>query len=331
MSRGGATAMSRCLICQQEIKERISEPKSIIKGREPFDEIASEAHELCVKRFYYKSAAPTCRYSHSALLEIIKSHTNGQNSQTITANIVDNNGELHIEPHGDDNSRYTLTLPQTTTSQEVILEDLTMRMASLSRTNTARHAQIRTSDGVICLLTERPSIDRQMRPLTIQSLDELKSAGLYTETNAIEEVAKQLSSLTTSPKLELINIFERTLFCYLIGDFSHERGIFSIVTTNDGTTIVAPSTKFYPTSLMKESGETQQLPYTINGQDRDVTIEDFKTSMTSCGISDKVAENLITKFSNSIDSWCDLIDAAPISEELCEQYKFHLFIRSSAF
>ncbi len=209
----------------------------------------------------------------------------------------------------------------------ILVEDLVMRMAAEARINVAPHTLQTDEQGVMQHIVERNIYGRRRVLLPITELSTLvadESNG--SEQISCETLAKAVAKSSTTPKLDVVNLFEQLYFAWLIGDtqFGVER--VRMVRSQDGYSSLAPTTLFTSSRVLNTADEAEVV-ILINSKQREISSSDFVESMQRCGLQGKVAENMIAKFSTLIDLWCDMIEASDIDEEVSERFKFMLFLR----
>ena len=67
-------------------------------------------------------------------------------------------------------------------------------------------------------------------------------------------------------------------------------------------------------------GDDEELALTLCGKKKRLKKSDFFRAMTSSGIPDKAAENILNKYAKLQNVWLSFINQSFLSEEMTEQY-----------
>lgn len=202
-------------------------------------------------------------------------------------------------------------------AQMAMLRSVTMRMAEIARVSVTPHTLIESQDGELYHLTRSIGYGKRGAMIEIVDLADLVNSDSY------ECVAEALAKYSTTPKLDIINLFERVLFGYLVGDAHLDISSFKMMKTMCGCSL-APAESITPDALLSRDSE---MAMSLGGKRGELSRDDFEKAMTLGGLEPKIIDNLFAKFEKSIDAWCDLIDLSSLPEELKDSYKFQLVIR----
>lgn len=281
--------MARCLYCYEELQP--CEPMFHLK---------------CTRRVFSLAVPPTLPYTSAE----IASHAGARVAVDKGSN------ELRFV---DERGSYTLL---SNDGDEVVaqLEAVVMRMADLARVAVVPHTLVRSVDGGFHHLCGVLDYAKKGVCIELQNIEVQEDNGKY------EDVAEGLKKLSTTPKLDIINLYERLLFCYIIGDIKLGSQSFVVAKNGCGSSL-APASRLFPHALLSTDNE---MALTLNGKRSDFTHEDFECAMMQGGLESKIIENMFAKFERSIDLWCDLIDLSPLPESLRESLKLQMVIRFDA-
>lgn len=285
--------MSKCLYCYEELSPS-----------------ESTLHVKCSRRVFSISTPPQLPYSASE----IALHKGAQlviDKVSNTLKFTENKGH------------YTL-LSNTDSTNKVQLEAVTMRMADFARIPVVPHTLIRSKEGSFHHIKRAIDHGKKGAEIAILKIADLVEKS---EDNSYEMVAQALKNNSTTPKLDIINLYERALFCYLVGATKLSLDSFLMATTGCGSSL-APASSIMPDALITADNE---MVMSLNNKHNDFTREDFEQALRASGIEPKIIENLFTKFEKMIDPWCDIIDSSPLPSELKESYKFQMIIRFDTF
>ncbi len=352
--------MSRCIVCGQPFSEaeltlcREAAAKGATGGAtEGAAEGSAAIHTHCARKVFRVPYLPECPYTLQQLIDEalrLDPSQAGSNVLSLKLAITDESEERRAAfCLGGSGADYTLSVVNSPDRDDLKVAVVVQRMAAAAHLNIAPWALVETLDGATALVQLQTQFGRRRVALPQKSIaeilrEETENSAQTTatpQTHAsvqidpssqspnIEAVAALVASHTTAAKLEVINLYEALYFCWMIGCNSLTINNIYLVTKPDGFTTLAPLGSLTSTLLLScssdDNGDT--APFTIASKQSDINADDFTKSMLSSGVSQKVAENMIAKFSALIDRWCDIIEEADLSEEMSERLKFALFIK----
>ena len=152
----------------------------------------------------------------------------------------------------------------------------------------------------MCQLTER--------------LTEHKYQGSY------EQIGKAIVKYATNPGLDIINLFEQIVFCYLIGNNDMHLKNFSLFKDPIQNYILSPAYDLVASSLLLPE-DKEELALTLNGKKKKIKQADFKIAINNFNIDQKVLQNIFSKFAKLLPKWNDFIEISFLPEPLKEEYK----------
>ncbi|MEQ8238180.1 MAG: HipA domain-containing protein [Cyclobacteriaceae bacterium] len=199
------------------------------------------------------------------------------------------------------------------------IEDLTMHLASLSNIRTAEHSLIRLDSGELAYITKR--MDRK-NGVKKHMEDMCQLLGRLTEDkykSSHEQISKEIKRSSVNPGLDLVRFYELTLFCFLTGNADMHLKNFSLLKNDNGHYELAPAYDLVASALVVE-GDDEELALTLCGKKKRLKKTDFFSAMTSSGIPDKAAENILNKYAKIQNRWLDFINQSFLSKEMTEQY-----------
>ncbi len=281
--------MSKCLYCYEELQPT-----------------EAEYHLKCCRRAFSRSVPPVLPYSSTEIV----------GHGVMQLSIDKESNELRFV---DGVGQYSI-LSNSAKEFSVELEAVTMRMADVARVAVMPHSLIRSNDGELHHIIR--TLDQGKKKVSIEIL-KMRDLVAQESCEEYEIVAETLKKHSTTPKLDIVNLYERVLFCYLVGDTELNLDSFIVAKNGCGSTL-APAGRIMPHALILSSNE---MAMSLNKKSSDLTREDFQAAMTKGGLEPKIIENLFAKFERSIDLWCDLIDSSPLPESLRESFKFQMIIR----
>jgi len=301
--------MNRCLFCYQELKEK-----------------QTDFHSKCSKKVFGSTLPPILPYTRENLSELAEQVIRSQTT------ITGVQPKLSLDLEGKDKNtpqRFTIVglwgkyilKPQTDLYPQLPEnEDLTMHLAKIAGIRTVPHSLIRFADGELCYITKR--IDRDSKGNKLHMEDMCQLSEHLTEhkyKGSYEQVAKLLLRFSNSPKLDLVNFWQQTLFCWLTGNSDMHLKNFSLYTQAKGQYILSPAYDMLSTILAMPE-DTDELALTLNGKKRKLNRNDFEKSFSQSGLDSKVINNLFLRFEKAVPQWQAFIEISFLSEEQKTKY-----------
>lgn len=305
--------MGKCLFCYNEL----------LPGEVDF-------HPACARKLFGRNEAPILPYTRDRMSElakdVIRSSTSvtgvqaklslevdwGKKNEPDKFTIVGLWGNYILKPQS---SRYT-NLPE--------LEDVTMKMAEVAGISTARHSLIRFSDGELGYITVR--MDRGKNGEKYSMLDMCQLSNRLTEhkyMGTYTQLADTVRKYSEASMLDVQRFWEIVLFSWLTGNSDMHCKNFSLLENLKGHGYVLAPAYDLLAVLLADPDDTDELamPLTSGGRTAGLSRQSFLEAFATSGISEKVAERIITKMTGHTDKWFELIDMSFLPDHLKEQYK----------
>jgi len=301
--------MNRCLFCYQELKEK-----------------QTDFHSECSKKIFGSTLPPILPYTRENLSELAEQVIRSQTT------ITGVQPKLSLDLDGKDKNtpqRFTIVglwgkyilKPQTDLYPQLPEnEDLTMHLAKIAGIRTVPHSLIRFADGELCYITKR--IDRDNKGNKLQMEDMCQLSEHLTEhkyKGSYEQIAKLLLRFSNSPKLDLVNFWQQTLFCWLTGNSDMHLKNFSLLAFTKGQYTLSPAYDMLSTALAIPE-DTEELALTLNGKKRKLDRNDFEKTFSQSGLDSKVINNLFLRFEKVLPQWQAFIEISFLSEEQKTKY-----------
>ncbi|UXX79199.1 HipA domain-containing protein [Reichenbachiella carrageenanivorans] len=235
---------------------------------------------------------------------------------------------LHIEKPDNEPEKLTIVglwgqyilKPQSPMWEELPqIEDLTMHLAQLSRIRTAKHSLVRLDSGELAYITKRMDRNEGVKK---HMEDMCQLLGRLTEDkykSSHEQIAKEIKRSSINPGLDLVRFYELTLFSFLTGNADMHLKNFSLLKNEQGHYELAPAYDLVSSALVVE-GDDEELALTLCGKKKRLRKSDFFSAMTTSGIPNKAAENILNKYSKLHNIWIDFINQSFLSEEMMGNY-----------
>jgi len=310
--------MSRCLYCYAPIKE----------------ENNFLYHKKCSKKFFGFEIPPILPFAKSELTEVAKKIIR----RSVTVPGVQTKLSLQIEKNRKESNRFTLVglwgnyilkppvekypeLPEN--------EDMVMHLAELFRIRTVPHSLIPLKSGELAYISKR--IDRTWKNEKIQMEDLCQLSERLTEDkykSSMEQVAKVVKKYSSNPMLDVLNLFEITLFSFLTGNADMHLKNFSLIYENNFH-LLAPAYDLLSTRLViPEKDDPEELALTMNGKKSNFKQRDFLNFADRIGLNKIQVRNIFTKFKNKLPEILEFVDNGFLSSEKREKLKSLMLSRS---
>ena len=301
--------MNRCLFCYQELRE----------GQTDF-------HPECAKRMFGSTLPPVLPYTRDQLSELAEQVIRSQ----ITITGVQPKLSLDLDEKSKNTpQRFTIVglwgkyilKPQTDLYPQLPEnEDLTMHLAEIAGIGTVPHSLIRFADGELCYITKR--IDRNSKGDKLPMEDMCQLSERLTEhkyKGSYEQIAKLILRFSKTPKLDLVNFWQQTLFCWITGNSDMHLKNFSLYAFTNGQYILTPAYDMLSTTLAIPE-DTEELALTLNGKKHKLNRTDFEKVFSLSGLDSKVIRNLFLRFEKILPQWQTFIEISFLSNEQREKY-----------
>jgi serine/threonine-protein kinase HipA len=207
-------------------------------------------------------------------------------------------------------------------------EDLTMRLAEAVGFNIPLHGMIYGKDNSLTYFVKRFDRTGRNKKIAVEDFAQLSGASRNTKyKSSMEKVVKVVDQFCTFPLVENLKLFELTLFNFLIGNEDQHLKNFSLIRKDDKIEF-SPFYDLVNTSIvLKNAKEEIALP--IRGRKNNLSKSDFVDYFGKevCGLTEKVIQKSLEKFSAVFEKWERLIDISFLSEEKKESFSSLLTIR----
>lgn len=289
--------MNRCLHCYR-----------------PLAESEIDFHARCSRVIFGQTKPPLLPYSlatmHKLAEEIVRQQT------TVTG--VQPKLSLDLQTNRTDGSRLTLVglwgrfilkPPYDLYPEMPENEDLTMHLAQVFGLATVPHTLIRLQSGELAYLTRR--IDRtdagQKRAMEdFCQLAERLTADKYR--GSMELIARIVRQHSTQAALDLVTLYELTLFCFLTGNADMHLKNFSLWRSDPQTIALTPSYDLLATKLLLPT-DMEEMALSLNGKKSRLREADWLAFAQYLGLTDRQRTNVHQRFRKrlvSALSWIDI-------------------------
>jgi serine/threonine-protein kinase HipA len=305
--------MLNCLFCYQPIESGLT------------------YHPKCCKKFFGTEKLPELALDKAILDKLAEETVN----KRIAVTGVQPKLSLDLESIGTGKrltivglwGRYILKPQNTELAAMPEVEDLTMHLARNFKISTCQHALIPTSDGSLAYIAKR--FDR-VGNTKIHMEDFCQLGGFHTEQkydSSYERCGKLIDTYCSNKGLDLLNYYELLLFSFLSGNSDMHMKNFSIL--YQGTEIVLSPAYDLINSALVFPKDKDDMALMLSGRKSKIKLKDFENLAKSLGLSEKVFQRVIAKYTGSQDKIFALIESSFLSKEYKENYKKIWLERSS--
>lgn len=298
--------MCRCLYCYKELNE----------GQKDF-------HPGCARKFFGTADVPLLDYRREDLDALAVQVIQAQTSLTG----VQPKLSLNLHKHEGCNRLTIVGLwgdyilkPQTDSYPELPEnEDLTMHMAEAARIKVVPHSLIRLADESLGYITRRIDRTRNGEKLDMEDMCQLTLHPTeYKYKSSCEQIAKAITTYSSTPKLDLVNFMQVLLFSFVTGNNDMHLKNFSIY---------RPKTQYQLTPaydllnvVIANPKDKEEMALSINGKKARIRLADFLKASTTMGIEGRVTLRLIDSMQKAMPAWIELINNSFLSDEMKQSY-----------
>lgn len=223
--------------------------------------------------------------------------------------VVDRGGRYILKPQTDPYP----SLPEN--------EDLTMRLAGASMIPVPVHGLVAARDGGWTYFVQR--FDRPGRYGKRAVEDFAQLAGLTRDTKydfSMEKLAGILDRFTTFPAVEKLELFRRTLFCFLTGNEDMHVKNHSVIVEGDRVRL-SPAYDLVNTTIALP-GTAEEIALPLRGKKRRLTRDDLVDYFGTerLGLTRGSIDDVLDGLGEAMVGWEDLIEASFLPAELRREY-----------
>ena len=302
--------MSKCLFCYQLLKD---------------NEI--DFHKKCSKKIFGTETAPLLNYTLSEMellakevietsisvpgvqpklsLSFVKEKLEGVTKGRLTV-LEALGGNYILKPQN-------IVFPQMPEN-----EHLTMKLAELLGIQNVISSLIRLKSGELSYITKR--IDRASSNRRIHMLDMFQITEAFDKyKSSMEKVGKAVNEYSSNTLLDVVRLYEVTVFSYLTGNNDMHLKNFSMILKGEDW-VFSPAYDLLNVQLhLPEDKEETAL--TIGGKKSRLTKADFINLGLKFGLSERQIENIFKRFIKAKEKMLELISISFLDEEKKKIYK----------
>lgn len=280
---------------------------------EPIGDASGDYHPRCSKLFYGSEIPPVLEYSLADMEQLAKEIV----IKSVAVTGVQPKLSLDIERKQGDPKYSRLTLvglwgqfilkPPTKEFPHLPEnEDLTMHLANITRIGVAEHSLIRLQSGELAYVTKR--FDRKDgRKIPVEDMCQLtETLTEHKYRSSMEKVGKHMIRYSTVPGFDAFRLFQLTVFSYLTGNSDMHLKNFSLVTNDEGFTLMSPAYDLLNTKLAMPA-DSEEIALTLNGKKAKLERKDFDAFGTSLKLGDKAIRNAYATITDNLPAMFELV------------------------
>lgn len=282
-------------------------------------------HEKCVSKFFNTSVVPVVDYSLDEMERLAKDVVDrsvsvpgvqAKLSMSLVSDVKDKSTE-RLTVVGALGGNYIFKPPTTRFPEMPENEHLTMKIAELVGINVVPSSLIRLKSGELSYITKR--IDR-IDNSKIHMLDMFQLTEAFDKyKGSMEKIGKALHSYSENTLLDVLYLFEITLFSFLTGNNDMHLKNFSMIESPRGWTL-APAYDLLNVAIILPEDE-EELALTLQGKKKKFKREHFERFGLDLGLNIKQINGVFKRFETKKPAIFQLIDHSFLSESAKENYK----------
>ena len=296
--------MAKCLVCYKD---------DLADGR--------YYHPDCALKIFGTKEFPELNYSLADMKELARKIIQSQGVMTGVQPKI----SLGLEKNQKERGKLTLMMgefilkPPSQNYQEMPeTEDLTMHLAEICKITTVPHTLIPLASGELSYITRR--IDRsggsKIHMEDFCQLSELLTEDKYK--SSMERVGKLVAQLSMYPGLDLVNLFELTIFNYVTGNNDMHLKNFSLINNREGWRL-SPAYDLLNVKLVNEK-DYEESALTISGKKRKLKKQDFLQLGMAYNLNEAQMKNAFKNILGKEEQMADFIKISFLTDEYKTKY-----------
>lgn len=199
------------------------------------------------------------------------------------------------------------------------LEDLTMHLSELLNIKTSEHSLAKLKSGEIAYISKRfdRTKNRKLHVEDMAQLTETLTENKYR--SSMEKVGKTILKYSSYPGIDVLRLFEITLFSFITGNSDMHLKNFSLIRNEDDEIILSPAYDLIPTKLLIPK-DNEDLALPLNGKKSNLKKKDFDLFASQLGINETALRKVYDRFFDSFSEMKKFINKSFLSKEMKEKY-----------
>ncbi len=279
-------------------------------------------HKKCIKKFFNTSKLPKILLDKSELTSYLSSNINKgytvtgvQKKMSLNLDVEQSKLTLVNYPTGyilKPNVDEYKCLPQA--------EYLIMHLANISNLSTVPHALIKINNEY-AYITKR--IDRKFnnKQITKYAMEDFCQLDLRLTQDkylgSYERCAKIIEKYSSQSKLDIVEMYMRVVFSFIIGNSDMHLKNFSLIEDIEQSNkyYLSPAYDLLPVNIILKE-DIEQTALTINGKKRNLKRKDFEVLGFKCGLELNTINKIINKFTKLRNKYESIIQQYSLDNDM---------------
>lgn len=282
-------------------------------------------HERCSKDFFGTAMPPALPYSIGDMASLAREVVErsvavpGVQPKLSMSVIAEAAGksDARLTVVGALGGPYILKPPSIDYAEMPANEHVTMRLAEAFGLKVVPSSLIRLASGELAYITRR--IDRKDNGEKVHMLDMFQITEAFDKyRSSMERVGKAVAAYSANTLLDLVTLFELTLFCFVGGNNDMHLKNFSLLRTDLGW-MLAPAYDLLNVAIVNPE-DTEELALTLGARKKKLTRSDFERYGAGLGLTPRQVAgvfNRLQKNKPKINRW---INTSFLSKPMQRQY-----------
>lgn len=288
-------------------------------------ESSGDFHEKCAKQFFATSEVPVITYSLNEMLALAKQVVErsiavpGVQPKLSMSMIKDKtvSPKNRLTVVGALGGNYIFKPPSDHFIEMPENEHVTMRIAEAFGIKVVESSLIRLQSGELSYITKR--IDRTITGEKIHMIDMFQITEAFDKyKSSMEKVGKALQQHSENTLLNLLSLFELTLFSFITGNNDMHLKNFSMIKTRFGWAL-APAYDLLNVRIANPE-DKEELALTLGGKKNKLTRAYFERFGEVLGLTPKQIQGVFKRFEKNKEKAINWIHQSFLSEAMKKAY-----------
>lgn len=299
---------------------------------EPLPDVhPSDFHEKCCLDFFGTNVSPTFPYNLEEMADLAKKTLErsisvpGVQPKLSLSLVEEALGASRLTVVGALGGNYIFKPPTERFPELPANEHITMLMARVFGIETVKSSLIRMSSGELSYITRR--IDRTDSGKKTHMLDFFQILeGVDKYKSSMEKIGKGLASYSANTLLDLLRLFEITLFSYLTGNNDMHLKNFSMIRKDNNDWVLSPAYDLLNVTIANPE-DKEELALTMGGKKNRLKKENFLKFGQGLRLNDRQLNGVFRRVIKHKPDALSCIDKSFLSTEMKSAYKTLLWER----
>ena len=285
----------------------------------------TDFHGKCSLKFFGTSTPPKIPYTLGQMTELAKQvversvsvpGVQPKLSMSFVKGTIEK-GDNRLTVMGALGGNYIFKPPTVDFPELPANESLTMRIAEFFGLPVVPSSLIRLASGELSYITKR--IDRTDNGEKIHMLDMFQITEAFDKyKSSMEKVGKAIGEYSINPRLDKLNLFELTVFCFLTGNNDMHLKNFSMIQSASGWKL-APYYDLLNVAIANPS-DREELALTMVGKKSNFNPDHFYQFGTDLGLNLKQIAGVFRRIRKNKDQTISWINRSFLSLEMKSAY-----------